>query len=427
MLFKNVTYFNEYLQIVRNGYIGIEDDKISYVSTESPAKNFGNEVDAAGKLMLPGLINTHCHVPMTLLRGYAENLSLQDWLTTKIFPFEARLNEETVYWGSLLGIAEMLKCGVTSFSDMYMFCEGIGHAVIESGIKCNMSQVITSSNNASLTDLEGFRQTEKLLKLFKDNTRLKIDTSLHAEYSTTPEVVRDMAEFSKENNCVLQIHVSETLQEHNACKLRHKGKTPIEYFAEHQVFNNKVVLAHCVHVEESDIDIIAKNNVSIAHCPSSNMKLGSGIAPIYPMLKAGVNVTIGTDGAASNNNLNLIEEMHLAALLQKGFHRDPTIISPKDILRMSTVNGAKAQNRNNTGIIKVGYQADLILVDLLQPHLQPIHNELSTIAYSAQASDVCMTMVDGRILYKDGELLTLDLEKIIHKVQENLNKIIKNM
>lgn len=425
MLFKNVTYLNENLEIVRNGYIGVTDDKISYVSTEVPMKDFGEEVDATGKIMLPGLINTHCHVPMTLLRGYAENLSLQDWLTTKIFPFEAKLNEEAVYWGSLLGIAEMIKCGVTSFSDMYMFCEGIGHAVIESGIKCNMSQVITCNKNTSLTSLECFRQTEKLFETFKDNTRLKIDTSLHAEYSTTPEIVKEMAEFSKGKGCVLQIHVSETLQEHNDCKLRHKGKTPIEYFAEHQVFHNNVVLAHCVHIEENDINILVENNASVAHCPTSNMKLGSGIAPIYRMLKSGVNVTIGTDGAASNNNLNIMEEMHLAALLQKGFHRNPTIISPADILKISTVNGAKAQNRSNTGIIKNGYQADLILIDFKVPHLQPIHDELASITYSAQASDICMTMVDGKVLYKDGELLTLDLEKIIYKVQENIARLNK--
>ena len=417
MLFKNVTYLDEHLEIVRNGYIGVTDDKISYISTQAPIGNFGDEVDASGKVMLPGLINTHCHVPMTLMRGYAENLSLQEWLTTKIFPFEKKLNEEAVYWGSLLGIAEMLKCGVTSFSDMYMFCEGIGRAVIESGIKCNMSQVITSGKNTSLTNLECFRQTEKLINTFKGNTKLKIDTSLHAEYSTAPQVVKEMAEFSKENGCVLQIHVAETLQEQIDCKLRHNGKTPVEYFAEHQVFNNNVILAHCVHIGENDINILAENNVSVAHCPTSNMKLGSGIAPIYEMLEAGINVTIGTDGAASNNNLNIMEEMHLAGLLQKGFHRDATIMSSRDILKMSTINGAKAQKRNNTGVIKVGYQADLILLDFEQPHLQPIYDEMASIIYSAQSSDICMTMVDGKILYKDGELITLDLEKIIYKVK----------
>ncbi|HCO19074.1 MAG TPA: amidohydrolase, partial [Tissierellales bacterium] len=339
------------------------------------------------------------------------------WLTEKMFPFEAKLTGEDIYWGSLLGIAEMVKSGVVSFTDMYFEIEMMAQAVSESGIKVNLSHGLSyNSKKPSIFVMQGYKDTERLEDIAsRDKTgRLKIDIGLHAEYTSRESLVREVAHYARERNLIVHTHLSETQGEHDNCKLKY-GKTPAEYFAECGLFDQPTTAAHCVWVEDSDIEIIKSKGVVPVHCPSSNMKLGSGFAPIKQMIEAGIPVTIGTDGASSNNNLNMVEEIYLAAMINKGSTQDPEFMYPAQLLKLATINGARAQDREDCGSIKVGNKADLVIFDMDKPHLQPVFDELANILYSGQSDDICMTMIDGQIVYKDGEFKTIDIEKVMHK------------
>ena len=417
MLIKNTCLVNESFQVERGKYILIENDRISYIGDKHPEGYFGETYNGENKVVLPGFFNNHCHVPMTLLRGYGEGLPLHRWLAEKMFPFEAKLTGEDIYWGSLLGIAEMVKSGVVSFTDMYFEIEMMAQAVSESGIKVNLSHGLSyNSKKPSIFELQGYKDTERLLDIAsRDKTgRLKIDIGLHAEYTSRESLVREVAHYARERNLIVHTHLSETQGEHDNCKLKY-GKTPAEYFAECGLFDQPTTAAHCVWVEDSDIEIIKSKGVVPVHCPSSNMKLGSGFAPIKQMIEAGIPVTIGTDGASSNNNLNMVEEIYLAAMINKGSTQDPEFMYPAQLLKLATINGARAQDREDCGSIKVGNKADLVIFDMDKPHLQPVFDELANILYSGQSDDICMTMIDGQIVYKDGEFKTIDIEKVMHK------------
>jgi 5-methylthioadenosine/S-adenosylhomocysteine deaminase len=417
MLIKNTCLINESFQVERGKYILIENDRISYIGDKHPEGYFGETYNGENKVVLPGFFNNHCHVPMTLLRGYGEGLPLHRWLAEKMFPFEAKLTGEDIYWGSLLGIAEMIKSGVVSFTDMYFEIEMMAQAVSESGIKVNLSHGLSyNSKKPSIFELQGYKDTERLLDIAsRDKTgRLKIDIGLHAEYTSRESLVREVAHYARERNLIVHTHLSETQGEHDNCKLKY-GKTPAEYFAECGLFDQPTTAAHCVWVEDSDIEIIKSKGVVPVHCPSSNMKLGSGFAPIKQMIEAGIPVTIGTDGASSNNNLNMVEEIYLAAMINKGSTQDPEFMYPAQLLKLATINGARAQDREDCGSIKVGNKADLVIFDMDKPHLQPVFDELANILYSGQSDDICMTMIDGQIVYKDGEFKTIDIEKVMHK------------
>ncbi|WP_128425490.1 amidohydrolase [Gudongella oleilytica] len=417
MLIKNTCLVNESFQVERGKYILIENDRISYIGDKHPEGYFGETYNGENKVVLPGFFNNHCHVPMTLLRGYGEGLPLHRWLAEKMFPFEAKLTGEDIYWGSLLGIAEMIKSGVVSFTDMYFEIEMMAQAVSESGIKVNLSHGLSyNSKKPSIFELQGYKDTERLLDIAsRDKTgRLKIDIGLHAEYTSRESLVREVAHYARERNLIVHTHLSETQGEHDNCKLKY-GKTPAEYFAECGLFDQPTTAAHCVWVEDSDIEIIKSKGVVPVHCPSSNMKLGSGFAPIKQMIEAGIPVTIGTDGASSNNNLNMVEEIYLAAMINKGSTQDPEFMYPAQLLKLATINGARAQDREDCGSIKVGNKADLVIFDMDKPHLQPVFDELANILYSGQSDDICMTMIDGQIVYKDGEFKTIDIEKVMHK------------
>lgn len=417
MLIKNTCLVNESFQVERGKYILIENDRISYIGDKHPEGYFGETYNGENKVVLPGFFNNHCHVPMTLLRGYGEGLPLHRWLAEKMFPFEAKLTGEDIYWGSLLGIAEMIKSGVVSFTDMYFEIEMMAQAVSESGIKVNLSHGLSyNSKKPSIFELQGYKDTERLLDIAsRDKTgRLKIDIGLHAEYTSRESLVREVAHYARERNLIVHTHLSETQGEHDNCKLKY-GKTPAEYFAECGLFDQPTTAAHCVWVEDSDIEIIKSKGVVPVHCPSSNMKLGSGFAPIKQMIEAGIAVTIGTDGASSNNNLNMVEEIYLAAMINKGSTQDPEFMYPAQLLKLATINGARAQDREDCGSIKVGNKADLVIFDMDKPHLQPVFDELANILYSGQSDDICMTMIDGQIVYKDGEFKTIDIEKVMHK------------
>ncbi len=428
MLFKNISLINENLEIQNNMFVGIEGDKIDYIGTEKPQKNYGEEYDGNKKLLSAGFVNLHTHSPMTLLRGYAENLPLDRWLNDRVFPFEDRLNCDRAYYGTMLSIAEMLACGTTSFTDMYFFGDGVMKAVIESGAKTNFGRSIVSFVDEDITKNDRFQEGVYLTEKYHNtqNGRIKIDMSLHAEYTNRLSIIEQFGEYTKGRGQINHIHLSETKSEHESCKEKY-GKTPARLFADAGVLDSSSILAHCVWVEDEDLDIFAEKGATVAHCPASNLKLGSGVCNTYKMLTKGVNIGIGTDSAASNNGLDIMREMYLAAILPKGIQNRADIITPQDIYKMATVNGYKAQGRNDCGVIKEGYKADLIVLDLDKPNMYPDFDVLNNLVYSANKSDVVLTMVDGKVLYKNGEFTTIDVEKMGAEVSRLVREVEKEV
>lgn len=428
MLFKNITILDANLEVKNNMYVGVEDDRIDYIGTTLPAKYYGETYEGKGKALMNGFYNSHAHTPMTPMRGYGENMSLQDWLEKRIFPFEDKLNGESVYYGTLLGIAESLRFGIVSSTDMYYFCEDMARAVIESGIKNNIGRGITNFSDKDIKDIPGFQETVALYNEYNNaaNGRIKIDISLHAEYTSTPKTVKQLAEYTKEIGAGMHVHISETKYEHEQCKEKH-GLTPVQYLNSLGLFDTRTTAAHCVWVEEADLPILAQKGVTVASCPVSNMKLASGVCNVPLLLLKGINVAIGTDSVASNNSLNFIEEIKFFAVANKEKRFDPTLITPTEALLAATYAGAKSQGRLDCGKLAVGNKADLIVLDLMQPNMRPIHNLANNIVYSASGSDILLTMVDGKVLYKNGEYLTLDIEKVIFETERATNRILDEL
>lgn len=419
-----LTYQNGAWHTLKNAYLGIDGDTICWLSEVRPLDTYDEEKSLAGKLLLPGLINCHCHSPMVFMRGIGSDLNLQDWLTQYIFPTEAKWSDKGVKAASYLSLLEMIACGTTSFSDMYYRVDNTAEAVTEAGIKANLT---SSTMGYPDVPYENNRDCQLGIALFDRwnnaaNGRIRIDFCIHAEYTNTPENIRAYSAACKERGGRMHLHLSETRKEHEECIAKF-GKTPSELFDSLGTFDNPTAAAHCVWVSDSDIELLKARGVSAIHCPSSNMKIGSGFAPVQKMLDRGLNVTLGTDGAASNNNLNMLEELHLASVIHNGYHNDPTIVKPNDLLTMATVNGAKLQGREDTGNLQVGLKADIIALDFDRPHLIPAFDYPAMIAYAVQDSDVCMTMVDGRILYENGEFKTLDAEKIKAEAREALKEL----
>jgi len=377
-------------------------------------------VDGKGSLLLPGLYNTHCHAAMTIFRGYGEDLPLDRWLNEKIFPAEDRLTPVAVKTGTELAIAEMIANGITSFSDMYMFEDVVAEAVLETGIKANLSRSLVSFTDGDPRVDYRFLEGAELVEKYHGTGegRLRIDMSLHAEYTNTERMSRFVAEYAREKGVGVQIHISETEKEHREAMERRGGRTPTEFFYDCGLFEANVTAAHCVWLSDHDMDIFAEKGATVAHNPVSNLKLGSGVMPLRKMLDKGINVTLGTDGAASNNNLDILKEMQYAILLGKGISRRPESIRAEEMLPLVTVNGAKAQGRKNCGKICTGFQADAILVDLDSVNNIPSYGYETTLLYSTRASDVRMTMVDGRILYQDGEYKTIDIENLKYRAKD---------
>ena len=404
---------------LENAYLGVDGDTIDYVGTERPRAAYDQEKDLSGRLLLPGLINCHGHSPMVLLRGVGSDLSLQEWLFGKIMPIEDKLTAEDIKIGNQLALLEMISTGTTSYSDMYFEPQTAVENAVACGVKANISRPVQCFDKDE-TYAGNFRARESI-QLFRDfhgaaEGRIRIDFAVHAEYTCFEHIVGPYSADCKALGGRMHIHLSETKKEHDECVAKY-GKTPARWFYDLGTFDCPTAAAHCVFVTEEDMALMLEKGVSPVHNPTSNMKLGSGFAPIQRMLDLGLNVTLGTDGAASNNNLNMMEELHLAAVLHNGFHRDPTILKPAQLLAMATRNGAKLQGREDTGALEAGKKADVIALDLTKPHMVPNFDPLALTVYSAQGSDVVMTMVDGKILYENGEFLTLDAEKILYEAK----------
>lgn len=407
------------IQVLKNKTVITENGRITYVGTkpvESKKQHHG--IDGTGKALVPGLVNAHTHVPMTLLRSYADDMALHTWLYEHIFPIEAKLTDEDVYWGTQLGLLEMISGGTTCFCDMYYFIDRIAQATAESGMKALITRGLTNGTDQKDYSEDG-RLKEAVASFEQWNGthegRIRMALAPHAIYTCAPGYIRAIRDTAEKLGASIHVHVDETVKEHNDC-LNQYGKTPVKHLYDIGLFDLPTVAAHCVHVTDRDLDKMKEKNVTFVHNPGSNLKLGSGIAPVPQALKKGINIALGTDGASSNNNLNMWEEINLAALIHKGATLDPLAVKAEEAFCMATVNGAKALGFENTGIIKEGYQADMVLLDLSKPHYYPQYNLLSNIAYAAQAADVETVFVDGKILYDKGEYKTLDKEKIIYHI-----------
>lgn len=431
MLFKDITIIDENFSVKENKCVGITGDKIVYIGDEMPqnASEYGDVYQGKGKLLMPGFYNAHAHSPMALMRGYGENMALQDWLTKRIFPFEGKLTGDAVYWGTMLCMAESLKFGIVSTSDMYYFISDMVKAVSDSGAKNNISRSIVNFDGTGIEELDSIKELLDAHKNFNniENERIKIEASLHAEYTSDESTVKGLADLSKKQNMSMQVHVSETKLEHEECKARHGGRTPVKYLYDCGLFDVPTVAAHCVYIEDDDFDILKEKKVTVATNPVSNLKLASGIADTGKMLEKGVNLAIGTDSVASNNSLNFIEEMKTLALVSKVRNMNPTVITPKEAIYAATRGGALAQGRTDCGLVKEGMKADLIVIDIQRVHWHPIHDLLNNLVYSASGSDIELTMVDGKVLYNDGEYATIDEEQVIFEVENVKKEILEKL
>ena len=408
--------------VLHDAFVLVEGTAIAQVGQTRPQGQFDRVVDCTGKVMMPGLINAHTHLPMTLMRGYGGGHDLQHWLNDYIFPAEDKLDSASVQAGTQLALAELIAGGVTCVADMYYFCPDIAQAVADSGISANISRSVTCF--APVDDPENYYACRELRELEEqwngfDHGRIRVDASVHAEYTSfsAPNMWEYLGRYAADHKLGMQVHLSETRSEHLECMARHGGKTPFAVLDDYGVWQSGGLAAHCVWVSRDDMEGMVRRGVTAVHNPVSNLKLASGVAPVPRLLEAGVNVALGTDGVASNNSHDMFEEIKLAALLHKGVSRDPTAVSARQALEMATINGARALGRN-TGCIAPGRDADLILLDFTHPGLTPCHDPEENLVYSAHGSDVVMNMARGKVIYENGSFLTLDLEDIRARLKD---------
>ena len=410
VLIKNIELLN-----TPNGEmycIAVQDKKIVAIDKEAPADFVADEVvDGKGKLATAGMVNTHGHVSMTLLRSYADDMALMDWLENKIWPIEAKMDAEDIYWGAMLGIVEMLKGGTTAFADMYgPYMERVAEAVAETGMRANLCRGLIGL--APDKDVK-LAENDVLAENWQnyDEGRIRVSYGPHAPYTCPLDYLEKVIAAAKNHNAELQMHLCETKFEVESYKKEH-GITPIEMMDKLGMFDLGTIAAHCVHLTDNDMDIMAAKNVRVAHNPQSNLKLASGIAPVEKMLAKGIVVGLGTDGASSNNNLDMLEECRAAAMLHKATSFDPLVVPAAKAWDMATVDGAKVLGFKDCGKLEAGQQADIVLWDMHKPYWYPRHNKLSLLVYAASAYDADTVFVAGRKVVEQGRLVTFDEEKI---------------
>lgn len=405
-------------QTVIRGYMLIEGDKITYIGQERPVGVEGAETfDGKGLLFLPGLINTHGHAAMSLLRGYGDDMVLQEWLQQKMWPMEAKFTGEDVHSGTALSVLEMLKSGTTTFLDMYDHMDQVASVVEQSGIRA----VLTRGVIGLCPPEEQQRKLEEAIAFARNwhgkaDGRITTMMSPHAPYTCPPDYIEKIVQAAHDLNLPLHTHMSETRAEVEQ-NVRDYGVRPAQHLLNLGLFSRPSLLAHAVHLTDEEIAILAEHHVAVSHNPGSNLKLASGVARVPELLRAGVTVSLGTDGAASNNNLDMFEEIRLAALIHKGVSGDPTAVPAAEALRMGTEYGAKSLFLDHTGILAAGMKADFIALNIEQAHFLPKTDYISHAVYSAAGQDVEHVWVDGKQVVKSGVCLTLDEEKIMFEAQ----------
>ncbi|MGI6045700.1 MAG: amidohydrolase [Eggerthellaceae bacterium] len=431
MLFRKIDIVDENFRYLPSQWVGTEGSRITYISSEKPqdSNRFGEVYDGNGKLLMPALYNAHAHAAMTLLRGYAENLPLQSWLNDSVWPFEAKMTPEDNYWATLLACAEMARYGTVSFSDMYYAMDERIAAVNEAHMKTNICEGLIAFEEKPYADYPICADNEQWVKKYhlSSEGRIRVDYNIHAEYTSNPQTCADIAKIAKDKGLRIHMHVSETKAEHEECKERHHGMTPFQYFESLGVLDVPVTAAHCVWVDDNDLEIIKNHHVFVAANPASNMKLGSGFAPIPKMLDEGISVCLGTDGVASNNNHDMFQDMYLLASIYKGFTHDPSVISPTQVLQATSRMGALSQGREDCGLIQVGAKADLCVLDTTGPSFCPATDPICNVVFAGHGSDVVLTLCDGHVTYRDGDWPDIDLEKVKGEVSARTQRIISSL
>lgn len=411
-----IVTMNKDNEIIGNGQIEIDDNKITYVGAIRDTDC--DIIDVKGNIVMPGFVNTHCHLAMTLFRGYAENSNFNDWWLDYMRPLEDRLEEDDCYYGATLGMLELIKNGVTTVADFYLNPTETAKAVIDTGIRANIGVgAITGKEIISNEYLDNVISDISISPLIKPILYA------HSLYSCDESQFAELNKYATKSGLIKSTHVSETLREVGEISNKY-GMSPIELLESYGFFDSPCLLAHCVNVDKDDIDIMKNYDVSIATCPSSNLILGSGIAPLYSFVKNKINVSIGTDGAGSNNNLNMFKEMYLADNLQAGVLNQAKAITTIDALKMATVRGAMALGYDDLGRIEEGYLADLIMIDISRPNMQPLNNIFGNLVNACESSNVIMTMINGKVVYRDGQYYTnADYKDVIN----HCNKIIERV
>ncbi len=414
--------------IIRDASLAINGNTIVDIglSREVEGRYRGRtSIDARGCLVMPGLINAHTHAAMTCFRGLADDMELMDWLNNYIFPAEAgNVDPELAYWGSLLACAEMIRSGTTTFCDMYMFEDETAQATRRAGMRCLLGEVIFDFPSPSCkTPEEGLAYTRMLIKKWADDPFVNIMVEPHALYTCSPSVIKDAKALADEYAIPFAIHLLENRGEKQQLEERF-GMGAVPFLKDLGCLDERFFAFHCVCMDDEDIRIFADHGCKVVHNPESNMKLASGVAPVTRMMEHGIIVGLGTDGCASNNDLDMFGEMATAARLEKVARLDPTVMSAKTVTRMATRDGARVLGMGDmVGSLKEGMRADIIIIDLNKPHLTPLYDEYSHIAYAMSGSDVKTVIIDGKTVMEDRRLLTIDMDEAMDRVRKIAERV----
>ena len=405
---------------IKKADVYVEENRISKIA-ENINVDGAEIIDGTGKVLMPGLVNTHTHLPMSIFKGYKDDRTLMDWLNNAIFPVEDRLESDDFYYNSCLSILEMIKSGTTTCNDMYFGTERIIDAIEKMGIRALVSWCVTDGSIRDKLD-----KTREYAKKYNENDyRIKVFVSLHAPYTCNPETTKLCVDLAKELNTGIHVHLAETIDEENTIKERY-GKTPTEYLNDLNVFDVKTILAHGIYLSDSDIEILKSKNTGIAHNPISNCKLSSGICNVTKLHENGICVGIGTDGSGSTTTLDMFEERRLSAYLQKVNTLNPVAIKAYDVLKMATIEGAKVLGlENEIGTIEEGKKADIILIDINKPHLYPLNDIATNLVYSANGSDVDTVIIDGKVVMKNRVLTSIDEKALYEKITQICDRLLK--
>ena len=403
--------------IIKNGGVAIHKDTIveTGIAADLVQKYPDSELLATEHgLIMPGLVNTHTHAAMACFRGLADDLPLMQWLQEYIFPVEAKLTGDMVYQATLLSLAEMIKSGTTSFCDMYLFAKDVSRATEKSGMRAWIGEVLYDFPSPNYGEVaSGFQYVEKLFSLYNNHPLISITVDPHAVYTCSPDLLKNLKNMAEKHDALYIIHLSENEEEVKSTKERY-GASPVMHLENLGLLDSRIVADHCVILTDAEIELLAKREVKIAHCPESNMKLASGIAPVPQMLAAGLSVGLGTDGSASNNDVDMFGEMNSAAKLHKVNTLDPTALPADTVLKMATMGGARVLGaEKEIGSLEPGKKADLIVLDMNQPHLTPLFNIPSHMVYAARGADVVHSVINGNVVMQNRKLKTLDEKTIL--------------
>ncbi len=414
-------------RVLRNTNLAIDGKTIVAVGAvpQGFAEQADETIDGTDHVALPAFFNAHSHTPMSLQRGWAEDLPFPRWLNERIWVAESALTEEDVYWGAALAACEMIRSGTIAFADHYFWMDQVAKVVHASGMKALLAWCIFGLGPEQEVGDASLERTEEFVEQWKNAADGRIKTILgpHSPYACTPEFLQRARDAAMRLGVGIHLHVAES-QEQVDNSMRRYGKTPVEHLAALGVFDVPTIAAHCLFVSDADIDILADRGVTVPHCPKTYLKLAMGIARVPDMLARGVNVALGTDGPASNNTLDLMESIRLTTLLQKEARHDPEMLPSRQVLRLATQNGAYAMGFSTSGVLAEGAGADIILFDLDKPHLVPRHDVAANIVHSAQAGDIDYVIADGRVLLRNRQLTTLDEQEILHEAEKRAFRLV---